>query len=72
MNAIKVNTPVSIMDRNGTCWWGVALTGVLTDDQPWPLVVVQLDGHKKPVKVPARDVAVARVTYTSASVDWAA
>lgn len=69
---IESGTPVSVMDGHGTCWWGVAITGVLTDDQPWPLVVVQLNGRKHPVKVPARDIELARVTTTSANLDWAA
>lgn len=69
---IESGTPVSFLDSFGVPWWGMAVSPVLTDDQPWPVVMVQVPGRTRHCRVPARDIQLARVTSTSVNLDWAA
>lgn len=59
VNVITPNANVTFEDARGFCFWGVALSPVLTHNQPWPVVIVQT--KNKVVRVPARDVELCRV-----------
>ena len=58
------NDPVSFLDARGIPWWGVAVSDVITVDQPWPVVKVQVTGLRgfKVFTVPARDVQLMRTS----------
>ena len=51
---ITPHSPVTFQDARGVTWWGTAVSPVLTHNQPWPVVIVQV--KTKVVRVPARDV----------------
>lgn len=60
MSEILPNAPVVFEDRNSMPHWGVALSPVIPQsvDMPWPHVLIRVIGLAKPIRVPARDVAV--------------
>jgi hypothetical protein len=56
---IAPNSPVSFLDGRNIPRFGIAVSGVVDSDGPWPHVMVRHtagDGAESVAKVPARDV----------------